>query len=106
MRQPTPEERQRIVSDAMSHLPPEWKPERMNDIQQVVSDSKKIHLEILKLCKEIKELDESSGGVYDPSALRLMIYKLCLDSYSKWDKEKLEALNAAWQTDKVMEALQ
>ena len=102
---PSPDERRRMVDDALREFKKNQAAPAPEPLQELVNRAKVMHREIINLMTEVRKADESNGGVYDPIAMHALCLKTYLDKFSEWNKDELLHLTALWHTELLMEQL-
>jgi len=103
---PNPEQRGRIVADALSKLSPTFRPDQTTDGELILTKAIEVSKAVHALMKPIIVEAETKLGIkHDKKVLSSMIGKHYLEGFGAWDRDELLYLLVFIHTQTAIETI-
>lgn len=103
---PNPEERARIVADALSKVSPTFRPDQTTDGELILQKAMEVSKAVNALIKPfIIEANTKLGVTHDKKVLSTMIGKKYLEGFGTWSKDELLYLLVFIHTQIAIESI-
>lgn len=103
--EPNPDQKSRMVADALSSLPKEWKPLTPTDAELIMARAADITKQAAAVARQIDLAATASGLPPDRKTLSHIIGKEYLSGFGSWSKDELLYLLVFIHVDIAMDSM-